>query len=138
MLTKRQQRVRQFRAEHHSIFLLIVQLQTLEEILVASLFLVLFALTEDWQELVQFQFLLALLLRAAQLLDSGVRGVQVQRAEDIADVHRVDDIGAIVIVNGEGEFRPFSTESILSHYIYIRRMLLANMRICSFTMQSLI
>jgi len=112
--------VRQFRAEHRSIFLLIVQLQTLEKVLVASLLLVLFALAEDRQELVQFQFLLALLLRAAQLLDGGVRRVQVQRAEDIADIHRIDDVGAVVIVNGEGEFRPFFTESILSRYIYIR------------------
>lgn len=102
--------MRQFGAEHGSVLLLVVQFQTLKEVLVASLLLVFFALAEDGQEFVQLHFLLALLLRAAQLLDGGIRRVQVQRTKDVAKVNGVDDVGAVGIVNGEGEFRPFSRE----------------------------
>lgn len=104
----------QFCAEHHAVFLLIVQFQTFKEVLVASLFLIFFALAEDGQEFVQLQFLLALLFCTAQFLDGGISRVQVQCAEDIANVYRIDDVGAVVIVNGEGEFCPFLNENIIS------------------------
>lgn len=97
----------QFCAEHGSILLLVVQFQALKEILVASLLLVFFALAEDGQEFVDFHLLLALLLRAAQLLDGGIRWVQVQCTKDVAKVNGVDDVGAFVVVDGEGEFCPF-------------------------------
>lgn len=110
--------MRQFRTEHHSVFLFIVQLQTLEEVFVAPLFLVLFALAEDRQEFVQLHFLFALLLRATQLFDGRICGVQVQRAKDVAKINRIDDVGAVIVVNREGEFCPFLTKGIISYAFF--------------------
>lgn len=111
--------MRQFRAEHHSVLLFVVQFQTLEEVLEATLFLVLFALAEDRQKFVQFHFLFAPLLRAAQLLDGRVRGVQVQRAKDVAKINCIDDVGAIIVVDGEGKLCPFLTKGMLSFFIFL-------------------
>ena len=90
-------------AEHRAVLLLVVELETLDEVLVASLVLVLLDLAEDGQKLLEVHGLLAALLRAAELLDRGVGRVRVQGAEYIAQIHAVDRVRAVSIVDGEGE-----------------------------------
>lgn len=104
MITKREQYVREFSAHHSSVFLLVVKLQTLEEVFVASLLLILFTLAVNRQKFVELQHLLAPLFCPAQLLYGGVCGIQVKGPQDVAKVDGVDDVGAIGVVNGEGEF----------------------------------
>lgn len=102
--TKRKQCVRKFSGKHQSIFLFVVEFQTLEEVLVASLFLVLFALTVNRQEFVELHYLLAPLLRSTQFFYGGICGIQVEGPKYLSKVDSIDDVGAIGIVNGEGEF----------------------------------
>lgn len=103
MLTERKEGVGQLSAEHGAVLSLVVQLQALEEVLVHALVLVLLALAEEGQELVQGELLLTLLLGAAQLLNGGLGGVQVEGAEDAAEVDGVDGASAIAVVDGEHE-----------------------------------
>lgn len=96
-LTQRQEDVRQFAADHVTVFGLVVQFQTLDEILVHSVVLVLQHLRVDRVELVDHQFLFALLLGATHLLDGGQSRVHLQSAEEVANVEGVHSlVGAVV------------------------------------------
>lgn len=103
--TKREQCVGKFSSEHHSVLLFVVKFQTLQEIFVASLLLVLFALAVNRQELVEFHQFLALLFCSAKFLNGGVRWVQVEGPKNVSKVDGVDIVRAIGIVNGKGKFR---------------------------------
>lgn len=70
--------MRQFGGQHGSIFLLVVKLETLDKVLETTLLLVLFALAEDRQELVQLHFLLTFLLGTTQFFDRCICRVEVQ------------------------------------------------------------
>uniref|UniRef100_A0A182JM50 Uncharacterized protein n=1 Tax=Anopheles atroparvus TaxID=41427 RepID=A0A182JM50_ANOAO len=84
---------------------------TLEEVLVAALFLLLLDLGEDRQELVELDLLLAALLGAAHFADEVQRRVQVQGAEGVAEVKGIDLAGTFPIVDGEDELRLCGRES---------------------------
>lgn len=84
LLTKGQQSVLQFSEQHGTVLLLVVQFQALNEILVATLLLLLLDLRVDGQEFVQLDLLLVALLGATHFLDQSQGGVQVQGAQGIA------------------------------------------------------
>lgn len=97
LLTKGQEDVRQFTADHVTVFGLVVQFQTLDEIFVHSVVLVLQHLRVDRIELLDHQFLFALLLGTAHFLDGGQSRVHLQSTEEVADVVSVHTlVGAVV------------------------------------------
>lgn len=100
----------QLNHQHCAVLVLVVQLQALEEVLVASLVLLLLDLAEDGQELLDGQFLLALLLGASHLLAEGQRRVEVQGAQHIANLASVDLALTLHIEDGEGELSPWKRE----------------------------
>merc|ERR1712071_470404 len=75
-LTQRHEDMVQLSTDHEAVFSFVVQLHALHEILVGSHILVFFAVTEDGQELIQFELLVSLLLGATHLLDESVGWVQ--------------------------------------------------------------
>lgn len=106
LLTQSQQVVLQLNHQHHAVLVLVVQLQALQEVLVASLVLLLLDLAEDGQELLDGQLLLALLLGGSHLLAEGQRRVEVQGAQNIANLASVDLTLTLHIEDGEGELSP--------------------------------
>lgn len=102
-LAQRQQSVGQLSGQHGAVLVLVVQLQALDEVLVASLLLLGLHLAVDRQEFLQRQQLLVALLGLADLLDQGQRRVAVQRAQHITQVEGVDLLRAIGIVDAERE-----------------------------------
>lgn len=102
-LAQRQQSVGQLSRQHGAVLVLVVQLQALNEVLVAALLLLVLHLAVDGQELLQRQQLLVALLGLADLLDQGQGGVAVQRAQHIAQVEGVDLLRAVGIVDAERE-----------------------------------
>lgn len=105
-LTQSQHVVLQLSQEHQTVLVLVVQLQALQEVLVAALVLVLLDLGEDGQELLNSQLLLSALLAGAHLLAQGQSGVQVQGAKHITDLGRVDGALTLHIEDGESELSP--------------------------------
>lgn len=105
-LTNSQKHVREFSGQHHAVLSLVVELKTLEEVLVASLVLVGFELTVDRKEFLEGHRLLAALLGTAHLLNRAVRRVEVEGAQDVAEIDGVDDVRAVRIIDGECEFAP--------------------------------
>lgn len=89
-LAERQQGVRQLSRQHGAVLVLVVQLQALNEVLVAALLLLGLDLAVDRQELLQRQQFLVALLGLANLLDQGQRRVAVQRAQHIAQIEGVN------------------------------------------------
>lgn len=93
----------QLSQQHGAILVLVVQLQALNEVLVAALLLLGLHLRVDGQELLQRQQLLVALLGLADLLDQGQSRVAVQRAQHIAQIEGVDLLRAVGIVDAERE-----------------------------------
>lgn len=102
-LAQGQQSVGQLSGQHGAVLVLVVQLQALNEVLVAALLLLVLHLAVDGQELLQRQQLLVALLGLADLLDQGQGRVAVQRAQHIAQVEGVDLLRAVGIVDAERE-----------------------------------
>lgn len=102
-LAQSEQRMRQLSQQHGAVLVLVVQLQALDEVLVAALLLLVLHLRVDGQELLQRQQLLVALLRLADLLDQRQRGVAVQRAQHIAQIEGVDLLRTVGIVDAERE-----------------------------------
>lgn len=92
---------------HQAVLVLVVELQALEEVLVASLVLVLLDLAEDGQELLDGELLLSALLGGSHLLAHGQGRVEVQRAQHITDLASIDGTLTLQIEDGEGELSPY-------------------------------
>lgn len=101
----------QLSAEHEAVLVLVVQLQALEEVLVAALVLLLLDLGEDGQELLDGQLLLAPLLGGAHLLAQRQGRVEVQGAQHIADLAGVDLALTLHVEDGESELSPWKGSS---------------------------
>lgn len=102
--TQSEESVLEFSQQHGAIFVLVVQFQALEEIFVATLFLLLFHLAVDGQEFFEGQQFLAAFLGGANLLDQSKGGVAVQRTEHITQIEGINLVAAIGIVNAETKF----------------------------------
>lgn len=97
----------QLSQHHEAVLVLVVELQALQEVLVASLVLVLLDLSEDGQELLNGELLLSLPLGLSHLLAHGQGGVQVQGAQHLADLGGIDVALTLQIEDGEGELSPW-------------------------------
>lgn len=95
----------QLSQQHGAVLLFVVQLQTLEEVLVATHVLLLLDLSVDGEELVQLDLLLSALLGSTHLADEFQSWVQVQGTQSRSDVHGIHRTAAIPIVDGEHELR---------------------------------
>lgn len=93
-------------AKHKTILVLVVQLQTFQEVLIAALVFVFLGLAVDGKELFKRKLLLALLLGTTEFLDGGKCGVGVERPQKVAKVEGIDLAVALEIVDGEGEGCP--------------------------------
>lgn len=109
----------QLSTDHEAVFSFVVQLHALHEILVGSHILIFLAVTEDGQELVQFELLVSLLLGATHLLDESVGWVQFESSEAVTQVEGIHGIVTIEVVDAKGEFSPFHIAGAKIHGVAV-------------------
>jgi len=105
--TKIGQNVLEFRGHHGAILFFVIELEDLNEVVVATTVLVLLDGDEHGDELLQFHCSLAFLGRDTELFELLVGGVQVNGTEQIRDVPGINSTLAIEVEDVEGEFHPF-------------------------------
>lgn len=105
LLTEGEKGVCKLGAQHGAVLSLVVQLQTFQEVLVASLVFVFLGLAVDGEELLKGQEFLAPLLGASELLDGGQCGVVVECPQYIAEVEGINLVAAVSVEDREYERR---------------------------------
>ena len=103
VLTKVGEEPEELVAEHGVVLVLVVELEDLHEVVDAAGVLGLLGLLEQGVEVCHHHDLLSLLLLAAQLVDGAQGGVQVARAEEVADVEAVHLAVTLEVIDVEGE-----------------------------------
>merc|ERR1719361_2064589 len=128
LLTEREEDVLQLAQHHRPVLHLVVQLQTLNEVLERTGILGVLHLLVDGVELFQLEELLSLLLRSSQFVNHFKGWVEIQTTQTVAKVEKIHSRFALKVINVEGKLCTFNIlwckishcdlwgSSLLSHY----------------------